>query len=215
MLPLQSRDQSRQQRASVPPTPVEDLCQGPCLCPELLVPEGKECCLLLPRVIIRDVRPQGRFTIVSPEGAAVFSLELGSSWRTSAPGKRLLTLQSAVTDGVVFASCNAVTSNRGRPEKLTINDRNDEHFADMQTCGRDGSVLLAPHSEPSATIHYDDQGATGRILMTNSNGSRLAVTESIDDSVQAVRIGAKVDAGLIAITMLSFNLLRSANEVDS
>jgi len=182
------------------------------MCPELLVPPGAECRLLLPRVI--TVRPRERCTIVSPDGVAVFNLTLGGSWCTASHGKRLLTLHSAVTDGVVFASCDAVVSDQGKPEKLAINDRDGEHFADIQTCGADKSAMLTPHSGPSATIRYVDQQA-GRILITNSNGKLLAIAEMIDDSVQAVRVGAKVDAGLITITMLSFNLLEPEHEVDS
>jgi len=168
---------------------------------------------MLPRDITTHFRPPGRFTIVSPDGAAVFSLTLGSSWPMASHGKRLLTLHSAVSEGVV-ASCDAVVSDKGEPEKLAINDRNGEHFADLQTCGTDKSAMLAPHSGPSATIRYEDQQA-GRILITDSNGWILAVAEVINDSVQAVRVGAKVDAGLITITMLSFNLLGPEHEVDS
>jgi len=113
---------------------------------------------------------------------------------------------------VVFASCDAVVSDQGEPDKLAINDKNGEHFADIQMCGTDKSAMLAPHSGPSATIRYE---RAGRILITDSNGWLLAVAEVINDSVQALRVGAKVDAGLIAITILSFNLLVSEHDVDS
>jgi len=163
ILPLQSREQSRQHKATLPPTPAEDVCQEPCINQELRVPEGKECCLLLPWVKAKDIRQPGRCTMDSPDGAAVFSLIVGNSWSTASHGRRLLTLQSAVAEGVVFASCDAVVMDQGEPVKLAINDRDGKHFADMQTCGRDKTVvMLASHAGPSATIRYDDQVA-GRI----------------------------------------------------
>jgi len=208
ILPLQSRDWSREHR---------DKNRGPCICPELLVPEGKECCLLLPLVFTQDVRPSGRFPIVSPDGEEVFSLLLGSSGCIATQGKRLLTLLSAGTDGtedVVLASCDAVVSGKGEPQKLAINDRDGTHFADMHRLGWDKSALFAPCFGPPATIRYEDQEAS-RILVTDSNGWLLAVVEMVDDAMQAVRIGAKVDSGLITIMILSFNHLGPEHEAKS
>jgi len=213
--PVQSRELSRQPKASSLPALAEDDNQGLCICRELLVPEGKECCLLIPRVITKDAHPPGRVSIVSMDGATVFSVILGSSWHGNSAlhSKRLLTLKSAVADGVVFASCDAVFSDQGEPERLAINDSDGEHFADVQSCARDRSAVLAARSGPLATIRYEDQEA-GRILIADSNGWLLAVAEVIDDFVHAVRIGAKVDAGLITITMLSFSLLEPEHKVD-
>jgi len=174
---------------------------GPCLCPELVVPEGDERTLLVPlatpggsseTVIICDLHGV-------PVCKAAFS--------TAKPSGRRMILTSATGDAVL-AFCGHAGVDQGIGTGLAIFDRSGRAFGTLRADGprpADGySVVLACGCWQ---LRFRGNPPNRDLNVTDDRGSWLAGTEAHGAARYSVRVGPHVDAGLMILAVLGIDLL--------
>lgn len=193
----------------------------PILCPGLVVPDGCECMLLVPRIKPTEVSSEVTVDDVAgvPVFKAVFSLPPAhkrtraqpshASWPVlnNADEVPCLVLSSLTEDESVFASCR-----KGFNDTLVIHDCLERAFGSIRALS------------PKADGGYEVIGGAGAQLQLSSSGEDLSIIDrygkvmALTEHAQGhpncrvVRIGPFADAGLVTVSMLASDFLRGAAE---
>lgn len=199
--------------SSMPHLPPREL---PSLCPELVVPNGCECTLVVPRLppngVPRTSRKNqvGKVVLDDSRGAPVFqvSFDFGSSWHDS----RRLMLHSATGDALFAFCCDAEAEMGGADfAGLNIYDHTEKPFGTIRMGGardRDPSyVVLLLHG---SKIRFVGNALVGKLIAEDEEGRLLATSEPLEPMEggrRSLRIGPYVDAGLMALSFLSIDTL--------
>mmetsp|Transcript_47675 Transcript_47675/g.108428 ORF Transcript_47675/g.108428 Transcript_47675/m.108428 type:complete len:476 (+) Transcript_47675:112-1539(+) len=204
----------------LPPNPMRSTPQVPIhepldfhLCPELVVPEGSECTLVVPR-LPGSAMDSSEVTIDDAKGAPVFhaTFSKASTWGSVTvrqESKRLIL--SNATGEAVFAFCRDVEAEtRGGPIGLVIHYHSDAPFGTLRADTRDTGSGYTVVARQGSTFHFRGQPLLGNMNVTDEKGRLLAIAEpmhSHDGSRRSVRIGPLVDAGLVTLAMLGIDIL--------
>lgn len=177
---------------------------------ELMVPADNECSLLVPRITNRNPGASGSVTIDDSRGVAVFV----AKFSLSAPGMpdsmdgRRLELRSAVDD-IVFAYCRDVDGSSGGSglPGLSMFNASDQFFGVLRPDSRElrggYSILCAQGS----MVYFRGDLTFGNMNASDDRGRLLGMTETTNQQRRAVRIGPRVDAGLITLALLGIDML--------
>jgi len=178
---------------------------GPHFCADLVVPEGNECSLLVPKLPSSRACPGGEVLIQDEQGVPVFF----AAWSTlAARDTKRLILRSA-TDDTVFGHCrDALLEPGGRLAGINIYpEGQDKPFGVLCAgSGRDPdgySVWM----QSGWQIFLTGDFQSGEVKARDESGSLLAMISASGVSSRTVRIGPNVDAGLLTLTMLAMDLL--------
>jgi len=166
------------------------------LCPELVVPEGQECTLLVPRLPNGSAAASqaSQISVDDLRGVPVFHAYFGRQGRC-------LTLASAGGDSI-FAFCCEDEATRG----LTIHHSTEAQFASLRADGGRGYTVA---TRRGWRVHLRGDIRLGNVNATDDQGHLLALAEPFGqgNSRRSVRIGPQVDAGLIALAILGADYL--------
>jgi len=178
---------------------------GPHFCADLVVPEGNECSLLVPKLPSSRACPGGEVLIQDEQGVPVFF----AAWSTLAAreSKRLI-LRSA-TDDTVFGHCrDALLEPGGRLAGINIYpEGQDKPFGVLCAgSGRDPDGFSV-WMQSGWQIFLTGDFQSGEVKARDESGSLLAMISASGVSSRTARIGPNVDAGLLTLTMLSMDLL--------
>lgn len=192
------------------------------LCPELVVPEGKECTLLVPRLPADSTGP-GRWPTVEdsqgrPVMRATFLLAAPAAGRSPKIGevKRLI-LSSAIGDAV-YAFCRDSPAEAGcGPAGLRLYHRSEAPFGVLHADGCEAGSGYSVVTEEGCRVYFRVDLQGGSLTATDEQGRLLAIAEPAGVERHSVRIRPGVDAGLITITLLSIGILehRSRNPMEA
>mmetsp|Transcript_88262 Transcript_88262/g.175391 ORF Transcript_88262/g.175391 Transcript_88262/m.175391 type:complete len:635 (+) Transcript_88262:70-1974(+) len=178
---------------------------GPHFCADLVVPEGNECSLLVPKLPSSRACPGGEVLIQDEQGVPVFF----AAWSTlAARDTKRLILRSA-TDDTVFGHCrDALLEPGGRLAGINIYpEGQDKPFGVLCAgSGRDPDGFSV-WMQSGWQIFLTGDFQSGEVKARDETGSLLAMISASGVSSRTVRIGPNVDAGLLTLTMLAMDLL--------
>jgi len=192
---------------SMPEEPVNDA-DGTFLCPELVVPEGSECTLLVPRVSLSGsgVAP---VSISDARGVPVFKAVFAVSpvqGRNKQEIKRLVL--SSATGDAIFAFCRDTEADSSTGQAgLAIFHHSEAPFGDIRADGPRPANGYSVTSHRGWRLRFRGDPEGRNLNATDDHGRLLAITEAHAPARRSVRIGPLVDAGLIAISVLGIDLL--------
>mmetsp|Transcript_69315 Transcript_69315/g.196423 ORF Transcript_69315/g.196423 Transcript_69315/m.196423 type:complete len:345 (+) Transcript_69315:182-1216(+) len=166
------------------------------LCPGLVVPEGCECTLQLPRA------GRGPLTIDDAGGQPVFRALLE-------PGR--LTLASSAGDGTVFAAIEE----QGPELRILYASRRPFGTLRARAAEAGGGFEIADGNECRLRVRSFNDSSD--LTITDGQSRLLALVETVAERPQdrIVRIGPHVDAGLIVLAILGAELLFTGPGVGS
>lgn len=181
------------------------------LCPELVVPEGSECTLLVPRLPPRSSSENGQVSVDDARGVPVFraSFVLGDQQRRD--NKRLI-LSSAAGDAV-FAFCRdseADAAGSSTRKGLTLHHHFETPFGVLRPEGRNACGGYVVVTRRGFTVQFRGDMKAGNLNATDEHGRLLGISEQFGPAGsgrRSIRIGPLVDAGLIALALLGIDLL--------
>jgi len=193
----------------------------PCaLCAGLVVPDGCECTLLLPRVkptfatgeaTVNDLANIPVFSVVFcqpafPSGVPTnTSRENTGSLALDCDGDRCLALYSSSDDGTLLAYCRANLNNT-----LGILDADDAPFGlvRMRTGRFAGGFEVI--TEAGSDLHLAEN-KFGEVIISDRHGQTLALTEPHppEPEFRLFRVGPNCDAGLATLCVLVIDLLKA------
>lgn len=178
---------------------------GPHFCADLVVPEGNECSLLVPKLPSSRACPGGEVLIQDEQGVPVFF----AAWSTlAARDTKRLILRSA-TDDTVFGHCrDALLEPGARLAGINIYPEGQDRPFGVVCAGSgrdpDGfSVWMQSGWQMFLTGDFQ----SGEVKARDESGSLLAMISASGVSSRTARIGPNVDAGLLTLTMLAMDLL--------
>lgn len=172
------------------------------LCADLIVPDGDECTLQLPRLLSRG----GPLSVYvdSMKGAPVFRVQVAIQG-----ARRCLTLASP-TEEVVFGFCRDVQPNASIP-RIAVHDHRMAEFGVLQADPKAAGGFIF-RSRKGWAVHF---GGSPHIQAQDDQGLLLATTDPmgepnfVGDGKRPLRIGPEVDAGLIVLCFLGIDLLQT------
>lgn len=172
------------------------------LCADLVVPEGDECTLQVPRLPSRG----GPLSIYvdSMKGAPVFRAQV-----TMQGARRRLTLSNPPEE-VVFGFCRDVQPNASIP-RIAVHDHRMAEFGVLQADPKAAGGFIF-RSRKGWAVHF---GGSPHIQAQDDQGLLLATTDPmgepnfVGDGKRPLRIGPEVDAGLIVLCFLGIDLLQT------
>lgn len=182
------------------------------LCAGLVVPEGCECTLLVPKLIptcsnckatINDLANIPVFSVVfcRPEFPA------GVPTSSDCEGDRCLALCSISEDGTLLAYCRSSFNNT-----LGIFNADDDPFGMVRMrTGPAGSFEVI--TQAGSDLHLSEN-RFGDVFMFDSHGQTLALTEPhpSEPEFRLFRVGPNCDAGLATLCVLVVDLLKTTAE---
>jgi len=194
-------------RPSHSPSPRSMEPAGPHLCSELVVPEGSECTLLVPRLPPSRLWSGSSVTIDDARGVPVFKATFSlASGQLSRDAKRLA-LSSATGDNVFAFCCDGEAPPGGGHAGLSILHQSEVTFGALRMDGRDSANGYSVVTRRGWRIHFRGDLQAGNMNATDDQGRLLAIAEPSGSSRRSVRIGPLVDAGLITLSLLGIDLL--------
>lgn len=221
------RPQPRKEAFREPPAAQPEMASGPmapmrALCPELIVPRGSECILVV-RYLPPGQKDQVEFDILDINGEPVLKVEVvpssGSarqnakqivSQRSRSPTIILKSLQPReTTGGFVFAYCRITTKDDdsgGKQQNVYIYKEDDELYAHlMKDEMRKRYVLTSGHH--GLQLLFEGNFEEHVVNVTNESGDRVAATEPrvmhFDPTkFYKLRVAANADVGLVLCGLL-------------
>jgi len=187
------------------------------LCPELVVPEGSECTLLVSCLSsLGGSSAMGPMTISDARGVPVFKAVFSAPaarGRKRADTRRVV-LSSAAGDAI-FAYCRdlEVDPTTGQTG-LTIFHHSEVIFGDLRTDGPRPSSGYSVTTRRGWRIRFRGDPEGRNLNCTDEHGRLLAITEAHGPGRRSVRIGPLVDAGFMAICVLGIDILGQAEKGD-
>jgi len=179
-----------------------------CLCKDLVVPADNECNLMIPRLLTKGFGVSEQMSISDAGGKAVFAatFRLSSAGQVRYEGRRL-TLQSVV-DGDAFAFCSYVDEKWGGGFKgLGIFHTSEGAFGVLTDEGGEKCSAYTVRARTGRAVFFRGDVQAGSMQATDEEGRLLAVTVGPTPQTLCVRIGPRVDAGLITLALLGVDLL--------
>lgn len=181
------------------------------LCPELVVPEGSECTLMIPRVTFpgSNAAP-APISISDARGVPVFKATFASGFnragRKTGDTKRLV-LTSATGDAV-FSFCRETEVDPSTGQAgLAIFRHTDALFGELRADGVRPANGYSVSTNRGWRVRFRGDSEGRNLNATDDRGHLLAITESHGPARRSVRIGPLVDAGLVALTVLGIDIL--------
>jgi len=199
---------------------------GMFLCPELVVPEGKECKLVVPKLQMDGLGSGGKIAICDQQGLPVltasYSCFSGATGRGTSRPKDLRRLRlTSATGETVFASCRDAEVDpgaMGRSTRLVLQGRSEEPFGSLSADGYQSLSGYSVITQKGSAVYFRAGLKAGVMNATDDSGRLLAVIEPSGPTHTLIRVGQFVDAGLITITMMGIDILeqggRSNHNVD-
>lgn len=192
-------------RVSVSATPRPSIEDAPLmhLCRELVVPHGQECTLIVPRLPATG-RRIGEVAVSDLRGSPVFNAKYGEG------DHRALTLFSASQEEFVFGFCRrAAGRTLGEPPALTIYYQDGRQFGVLSSDTNEAGSSFTISTQRGCWLKFKGDLHLGNLNAMDEQSRLLAIAEpEYQNSYQRrVRIGPHVDAGLIALCMMSIDLL--------
>lgn len=174
---------------------------GQHLCPDLVVPEGHECTLLVPCLPQASANNAsvGHTTIDDGTGGPVCQVKFNSL--PDASGRRLV-ISSASGDSI-FAYCKDCEPEQDNSTGLTIHHPSGNTFGVLRLDG--GTYSVVTRRGWRLVFQGDLRG--GCLNATDERGRLLAMAESVGAGRRSLRIGPLVDAGLVASALLGIDIL--------
>jgi len=194
------------------------------LCPDLLVPDGSECQLVVPRIllpgsIISASAKEDRTQIVDARGVPVFETKICNSPRdalselqmrlTSEGGvtreSRQVYLSSSKGGDVLFAYGRVYSNVKSR--KVVLYQASGAPFGEITAKDAWGFVVAV---RDGARIYIRGDKDLGNVTITDSNARLMAIGEPLpeDPMSRGVRVGPHVDAGFIVLSLLGLDMLK-------
>lgn len=169
------------------------------LCRELLVPQGQECALLVPKLPVKGYR-MGQVTVEDLRGLSVFVAKYAET-------DTVLILSSASPEHFVFGYCRQAAGHRlGTPPSLWMYTSDDRQFgqiaADTNEVGAD-YTMTTPRGR---WMKFKSDSRPGYLNAMDDQGRMLAIAEPEQRGSRRIRIGPSTDAGLIAVCMMAIDL---------
>jgi len=183
---------------------------GPHLCPDLLVPEGSECTLLVPQL---NVDGGSRVCISDAKGRPVLRATLGlSPVLRGCRASRLADIQrlvlSSATGDATFAYCRHGESQPGGGRNGLVMYHNSEApFGVLKpdSCEVGSGYSLIANAGWHIYFRFDREN--GNVSAIDECGKLVAVAQPTTKSTHAIRIGSQVDAGMIVLAVLGIGVL--------
>lgn len=175
-------------------------------CPELIVPDGSECVLMVPTLppTAPDDHDPGDpiFHIVDQEGSTCLCIRLQSC---AVPGEGLRRATSGLRERIVLMSATrlrvlAYCERHGLSFHVHCHD--DELFARLS---RDETGAYAMVGRSGPLLMYNGQMTDCSVRVTNVEGQLLAYCEKGNASHITLRVGPLVDVGLIVCGLLALD----------
>lgn len=196
--------------------PINRLAWEEHLCSELVVPEGNECSLLLPRLTETRFSASGVLSITGDNGVPVLyaAYTLAERPPLSADeqpgnGKRLV-LRSALEDTILASCRDAQPETSGGPPQLMIVNKAEEPFGMLRATGATGggpkgSYTVSLSNGKKMFFRRDIQALS--LCITDEDGWLLCCSEEGDERGRPICISPHVDAGLVVIAMVGIDIL--------
>jgi len=202
------RPQSLRSLPSAKSVPYVEPALGRHLCPELVVPQGNECSLLVPH--ISASRAQSSLSIDDVRHVPVFRASFQNDWTNAAGNSKRRIALSNANGGRVFAYVSD-----GAP----LAEGSFKNFTFHHHTGALVGEFIAEESATGVSFAVDMRSglrmriardAKRKLKFKDESGHLLAVaktsTENSDMPVDLLRIGSLVDAGLVVLAMLCVQL---------
>lgn len=189
--------------------------EGPYLCSELIVPEGKECTLVVPRLPRGGPGASGGHVVISdasgmPVLRASYSLSIAVPTRAPRPRDLKRLVLSSASGETAFAFCRDGEAQLGGTSAgLAIHHSSETAFGVLCADGcqvGDGCSVI---TQRGSRIYFRRGLQVGSLNVTDDSGQLLAVAEPAG-TAHSVRVGQLVDAGLITLGLLGIDLLEHA-----
>lgn len=183
------------------------------LCPELAVPHGSECTLLIPPVPLSGTKAEGHCTIDDLKGCAVFKAvftpwEASRSADGSSYSRQCIRLES-VTGTTLFAYCSPfVLHMDGQRVELEVFRQGGEPFGVIRRNTERGPFSVFSRSRYHWQIDFDKDFAQSPVQAEDENGTMVAFLENQDEGRWLIRVAPLGDAGLMVISVLGVLLLQ-------
>lgn len=184
---------------------------NPSICPELVVPEGCECSLLVPRLPPKGAGNEGKISVADAMGVSIFQAEFRPSLIGQADGKRMILTSSATEN--IFATCRDAKPVAPPADRegygLMIHNHLEQPIGVLrsETPARSSYTLL---TRQGVRIQVQGDIKAGAVTITDQQGRLLATAETkgtTNGGLRSVRVGPLVDAGLMVLSILGIDLL--------
>lgn len=182
---------------------------GLTICSELVVPPDNECTLLLPLISERDgLGAVETVTVDDARGIPIFQVTVRLGPRGGRSAEKRLVLSSAVDD-IVFASCRDAEPEPGARTRagLSIFCQADAPFGVLRPDGLDDASGYSVRSRSGGVVCFRGDARTGCMKAIDEHDCIIALTEATSWQQRWIRIGPRVDAGLVILAMLGIDLL--------
>lgn len=183
------------------------------LCPELAVPQGSECTLLIPPIPLSGTKVEGHCTIDDLKGCAVFKAVF-TPWEAShsaggSPYNRQCMRLESVTGTTLFAYCSPfVVHTNGQRLELEVFRQDGEPFGVIRRNTERGSFSVFSRSRYHWQIDFDKDFSQSPVQAEDENGTMVAFLEVQDDGRWLIRVAPLGDAGLMIISVLGILLVQ-------
>jgi len=177
------------------------------LCPELVVPEGSECTLIVPRL---SGGGSSQVTVDDTRGVPVFCAAFNNdtTWQARIRETKRLILSSTSGD-TIFAFCRDDEA-QGGPSGLVIHHHSEAPFGVLHADSRDAGSGYTLVARQGFKVHIKGDHLLGNMNVTDESGRLLAIATPLHQgggAHRSLRIGPLVDAGLVALGLLGIDFL--------
>jgi len=189
--------------------------EGPYLCSELIVPEGKECTLVVPRLPRGGPGASGGHVVISdasgmPVLRASYNLSIAVPTRAPRPRDLKRLVLSSASGETAFAFCRDGEAQLGGTSAgLAIHHSSETAFGVLCADGCQAGDGCSVITQRGSRIYFRRGLQVGSLNVTDDSGQLLAVAEPAG-TAHSVRVGQLVDAGLITLGLLGIDLLEHA-----
>uniref|UniRef100_A0A7S4RL65 Uncharacterized protein n=1 Tax=Alexandrium monilatum TaxID=311494 RepID=A0A7S4RL65_9DINO len=190
---------------------------GSFLCPELVVPKGSECKLMVPRLPLSGPESGGQVAVCDREGRPVLKasysfLPVGGGNKGSRPRSLKRLLLTGATGETTFAFCRdaEVQAGGGKATRLTLYHRSGETFGVLSADGYQAGSGYSVVTHKGCTIYIRDGLKVGAMNATDDSGCLLAAMEPSGPSQTSLRVCQCVDAGLLTLILMGMDVLSNA-----
>jgi len=183
---------------------------GSHMCPDLLVPEGSECTLMVPQL---DVTGGSCVCISDAKGRPVLRATLGlSPVLRGCRASRLADIQrlvlSSATGDATFAYCRNGESQIGCGRTgLVMHNTSEAPFGVLKPDSCEVGSGYSLIANAGWLIYFRIDKETGHVSAIDECGKLVAVAQPTTNSAHAVHIGSEVDAGMIVLAILGIGVL--------
>lgn len=183
------------------------------LSPELVVPEGNECSLLLPRITETRFSTSGVVSITDENDVPV--LYAAYTLAGQAPlspderpgnGKRIV-LRSAIEDGILASCKDAEPETAGGPPQLLILNVAEMPFGMLRALGQGPKCSYQVSLNVGKKLFIQRNMPNWSMCITDEDGRLMACCEEAGERGRPVYVSTQVDAGLMTLTMVGIEIL--------